>query len=406
MLSHGYPPTISGVTLVVQKISRAMVERGHEVMVLTASERNLPYESEDQGVKLVRTFGFPNVFWPEGPVPITTPWAIRKLADEFKPDIIHTHENAILSLMLVRTNWKVRPKLITSSYSLPRYATNYLHFGGLDTRFESFLWGYVVRHLGRYEHVVFCTHTHEHDFIAHGLKPPTTVISNGVNILRYCPEKEPGENIEARYQLPLHPRILSVGRLMKDKKLDLLIKAMRVVCDQREAHLIVVGRGSERPRLKSMIHKLRLDAYIHLLGYVPESDLPGLYRASDMFAIPSLVEVQSIPAIQAAVSALPIVAANSAALPELVRDGENGFLVDPLDAQELGQAILTIIKDPELAKKMGRVSLEIGCAHDERLTFQAYEDFYRSLVDEAYEQVSIRGQLVSEGTSERTGIES
>lgn len=381
MFSHGYPPTISGVTLVVQKISRAMVQRGHEVMVVTASDKNLPYSSDDKGVRLKRVLGIPNVFWPEGPIPFMTTWEIRKLVDDFKPDIIHTHENAVLSWMLVQTHWDKRPRMITSSYSLPRYVTHYLHFGGLDTKFEAVLWSYVLGHLNRYEHVVFCTQTHMCDFVKNGLLRPTTVISNGVNTLRYSPEKEPGENIEAQYHLPAGPRILSVGRLMKDKKLDLLIQAMRVVCNQQEAHLLVVGRGSERPHLKALIQKLDLEPYIHLLGYVPEKDLPALYRASDLFAIPSLVEVQSIPAIQAAVSALPIVAANSAALPELVRDGENGFLVNPCNARELGEAILRIINNPELARRMGQVSLEIGSAHDERLTFQAYEDFYRSLVD-------------------------
>jgi glycosyltransferase involved in cell wall biosynthesis len=395
MFSHGYPPTISGVTLVVQKISRAMVQRGHEVTVVTASDRITPYQTEDQGVKLIRILGIPNAFWPEGPIPFTTPWAIQRLVEKVDPDIIHNHENAVLSFMLLRAHWRKHPRMVSSSYSLPRYVTHYLHFGGLDTLFEKMLWRIVVNNLNHYEHVVFCTHTHECDFVEHGLRPPTTVISNGVNILRYCQEKEPGENIEAQYHLPPKPRILSVGRLMKDKKLDLLIQAMRVVCDQMEAHLLVVGRGSERPHLKMLIKKLNLEPYIHLLGYVPEKDLPALYRASDLFAIPSIVEVQSIPAIQAAVSALPIVAANSAALPELVHDGKNGFLVEPLNSQQLGEAILRIITDPLLARKMGQSSLEIGCAHDERLTFEAYENFYRSLVEVNFEPVPVRGPIMA-----------
>ena len=93
MFSHGYPPTISGVTLVVQKLRRAMVERGHAVMVVTASEKNLPYQSEDQGVQLERILGLPNPFWWEGPMPFIFPGNIRSLADRFKPDIIHTHDN-------------------------------------------------------------------------------------------------------------------------------------------------------------------------------------------------------------------------------------------------------------------------------------------------------------------------
>jgi 1,2-diacylglycerol 3-alpha-glucosyltransferase len=62
MLSHGYPPTISGVTLVVQKVARAMVERGHDVTVVTASDHGAPYQSEDQGVRLWRVRSAPNPF--------------------------------------------------------------------------------------------------------------------------------------------------------------------------------------------------------------------------------------------------------------------------------------------------------------------------------------------------------
>lgn len=381
MFSHGYLPTLSGVTLVVQKLARAMVERGHEVTIITASEKYLPYQSEDHGVKLQRILSIPNPFWLEGPMPYASPAGMRKLIDRFQPDIIHTHENALLSNFLPNVRTECHPRLVSSCYALPRYVTYYLHFAGLESLIEKITWRYYVGVLNRYEHIVFCTRTHERDFRQHGLRPPTTVISNGVNILRYNPVAAPGEDICTRYQLPPAPRILSVGRLMKDKKLHLLVKAMRLVCDAREAHLLVVGRGSERPRLKALIRQLHLEPYIHLLGYVPEEDLPALYRACNLFAIPSLVEVQSLPALQAAVTGLPIVAANSAALPELVRHGENGMLVEPQDPQKLGEAILYILDHPEEARKMSQVSLEIGSAHDEQLTFQAYEDFYRGMVE-------------------------
>lgn len=382
MFSHGYLPTLSGVTLVVQKIARAMVERGHQVVIITASERYRPYQSEDQGIKLERVLGIPNPFWWEGPMPYISPSGMYKIADRFQPDIIHTHENFLLSNLLPGVHWSNHPRVISSCYALPAYVTYYLHFIGLEALVEAITWKYYVRVLNRYEHVVFCTRTHERDFKAHGLRPPTTVISNGVNTRRYRPDKVPGEgeDICRRYNLPPGPHILSVGRLMKDKKLNLLIKAMRHVCDQCEAHLLVVGRGSERPKLKTLIRQLNLEQYIHLLGYVPEEDLPALYRACDLFAIPSLVEVQSLPALQAAVTGLPIVAANSAALPELVRHGENGLLVEPLNSNELGEAILHIISHPDEAQEMGRVSLEIGKAHDEQLTFQAYEEFYNGLI--------------------------
>lgn len=381
LFSHGYPPTLSGVTLVVQKIARAMVERGHEVTVVAASEKSLPYHSEDRGVRLERILGVPNPFWWEGPMPLISPWKIRKLADQFSPDIVHSHDNAYQGLVLPMVKWDASQRLITSCYTLPSFFTQFTRLFRLESSTESMMWNYYLSNLNRYEHVVFCTKTHEYEFKSHGLCPPTTVISNGVNIQRYSPNKQPGEDILARYQLPPAPRILSVGRLMKDKRLDLLINAMRVVCDKMEAHLMVVGRGSERRKLKMLIQKLRLEPYIHLLGYVPEEDLPALYRLSNLFTIPSMVEVQSIPALQAAVTGLPIVAANSAALPELVIHGENGYLVNPLDAHELGNAILDILSQPDLSRRMGQVSLEIGRCHDEQITFEKYEQFYQGLVN-------------------------
>ncbi len=380
LFSHGYPPTLSGVTLVVQKIAREMVARGHAVTVVTASNRHLPYQSEDRGVRLERILGIPNPFWWEGPMPFIGTWTIRRLADQFKPDIIHCHDNAYLGLVLPMVNWGNSEKLISSCYTLPEFFTQFTRLFSLETSTETLMWKYYLANLNRYQHIVFCTRTHEREFRSHGLTPPTTVISNGVNVERYCPDGMPGEERVRRY-LPPAPRILSVGRLMKDKRLDLLVNAMRVVCNKIDAHLMLVGRGSESGNLKNHIRQLNLENNIHLLGYVPEEDLPAIYRASTLFTIPSMVEVQSIPALQAAVTGLPIVAANSAALPELVLNGENGYLINPMDDQELGGAILDILCQPDLAQKMGKASLEIGRWHDERITFQKYEDFYQGLIE-------------------------
>jgi glycosyltransferase involved in cell wall biosynthesis len=380
LLSHGYPPTLSGVTLVVQKIARAMVARGHTIMVVTASERHLPYRDEDQGVQLERILGVPNPFWWEGPMPFILPRSLQDLADRFEPEIIHTHDNAYQGMLLSRINFQPSIRRITSCYTLPTFFTQFTRHRSGESRIDRLIWNYYLGNLNRYEHVVFCTRTHEQAFITHGLLPPTTVISNGVNIQRYCPEKGLGDDIELRYHLPQSPRILSVGRLMKDKRLDLLIKAMRVVCDQMDAHLLVVGRGSERHKLRNLVNKLRLEDHIHLLGYVAEHDLPALYRSCDLFTIPSMVEVQSIPALQAVATGIPIVAANSAALPELVHHNVNGLLVNPTDTQEYGNAILHILSQAEERYRMGAASLEIAKAHDETITFQSYEQLYQGLL--------------------------
>jgi len=69
MVSHGYPPVVSGVALVVQKIARVMVRKDHAVTVIAASERPGPYCDEDEEVQFMRVRSAPNPFWEEGPAP-------------------------------------------------------------------------------------------------------------------------------------------------------------------------------------------------------------------------------------------------------------------------------------------------------------------------------------------------
>jgi 1,2-diacylglycerol 3-alpha-glucosyltransferase len=199
--------------------------------------------------------------------------------------------------------------------------------------------------------------------------------------VRYHSTNGREQEIENRYALPPGPRLLFVGRLAKDKKIDLLIQAMAKLDHQQSAHLLIVGRGDDRARLEELVEKLEVGERVHFLGFVPEEDLPAIYRASDIFTIASICEVQSIPTLQATVSGLPIVAANAAALPELVEDQGNGRLVPPDDPQAISEAVQYILANPQRKKSFGEVSLEIGRPHAQEFTFQQYETFYRQVVN-------------------------
>jgi 1,2-diacylglycerol 3-alpha-glucosyltransferase len=366
---------------VVQKISRAMVKRGHEVTVVTASEKRKGYQGEDQGVRLVRLHALPNLFWKEGPIPYIRLSELEAIVDEFQPDLIHTHENAILSRQLLRLKKTQAVPRVSSCYFLPRYVAHYLRWGpGLVGLQQNLIWRIAIRNLNQYDHTIFSTKSQEQEYREHGLCVPSTVISNGVDAERYHSSNGREHEIENRYTLPSAPRLLFVGRLAKDKKIDLLIQAMAQLDHQHSAHLLIVGRGDDRARLEEMVEELEVGERVHFLGFVPEEDLPAIYRASDLFTIASICEVQSIPTLQAAVSGLPIVAVDAAALPELVEDHGNGRLVPPDDPQAISEAVRFILEDPQRKKSFGQASLEIGRPHAEVFTFQQYDAFYRQMV--------------------------
>jgi glycosyltransferase involved in cell wall biosynthesis len=388
MLSHGYPPTISGVTLVVQKLARAMVARGHQVTVVTASDRGAPYRATDQGVELLRVRSAPNPFWAEGPLPLLSFERLKAILDRVQPEVINTHDGALLGWQLYRVfHERSHVPEVLSCHFLPRFVTHYVHAGdSVERLVEEVAWGITVRMINGFDRVVFPSATQEGMFRREGVWAPSTVISNGLDLGRYAPNPraEPaggrtqtGEARLARYRLPDAPRLLAVGRLAPDKKLDVLIRSL---VELPQAHLLLVGRGQDQTRLERLADELRLSGRVHFLGYVPEPDLPALYRACQVFAIASDVEVQSIPTMQAAACGLPIVAADAGALPELVQPAVNGYLAAPGDPSAFAAAIDRILQHPQWAAALGLASVGIGRRHDEQQTFRAYELLYHQLV--------------------------
>jgi 1,2-diacylglycerol 3-alpha-glucosyltransferase len=379
-VSHGYPPIVSGVSLVVQKIARAMVRKGHAVTVVTASEHTDSYHDDDDGVDVVRVHSVPNPFWTEAPLPLTRSRQLEEIAVNFRPEILHAQESAILALQLLYLNRELGLPLVATCHFVPRFAALYFTWNGEPQDLvETLTWHYSIWLFNQFDRVVFPTAAHRRFFLDKGLHAPTAIISNGVDTTRYHPRNDQPEHVEARYQLPDAPRILFVSRLARDKEIDVLIRAMRQVHVVSGAHLFLAGRGDDRERLEAMTAELGLEHCVHFLGFVPEEDMPALYRAVDLFAIASRVEVQSIPTLQAAATGLPIVAADALALPELVHDGVNGVLVAPGDPEAMARAILTILRDSDLAGSMGRESLAIGLSHAEARTFDQYEELYEEL---------------------------
>jgi glycosyltransferase involved in cell wall biosynthesis len=383
VISHGYPPTLSGVTLVAQKLARAMVGRGHSVTVVAASDNGETHrEEDDQGVQVVRLQTRSNPFWSDGALPVVSQAELREIVGEANPHIVHSHETALLSLQLLRLGLDHEIPLVATCHYLPRFVSQYVGWDGrLDVLAEGIVWEYAIRLLNQFDHAVFPSKTQAAEFTNRGLTAPTTVISNGVNGDQYRPGRDGVERVEARYKLPNGPRIIFVSRLAKDKRIDILIRSM-LQLRRAGAHLILVGTGDDEPHLREITRDLDLEDCVRFLGFVPEEDLPSLYRASDLFAIASECEVQSIPTLQAVATGLPAVAVDAAALPELVTDGLNGYLVPPNDPTAIATAVLRIFGDSDRAAAMGRASLEKSHGHAETATFDAHESLYERVIAE------------------------
>jgi glycosyltransferase involved in cell wall biosynthesis len=139
-----------------------------------------------------------------------------------------------------------------------------------------------------------------------------------------------------------------------------------------------VGGGDLFQQLKTLTHTLGLDDRVTFTGYVTDDELKASLRRARVFAMPSIAELQSIATMEAMATGLPIVAANAMALPHLVHDGENGFLFEPNNVDDLREKLERVLRmKPAELETMKRSSLRFIRGHDITRTLDTFEALYR-----------------------------
>ncbi len=148
------------------------------------------------------------------------------------------------------------------------------------------------------------------------------------------------------------PLILFLGRIAPQKGLSYLIRAMAKI--ETRCRLIVASDGYELPRMRALTAKLRLEDRVSFLGAVDYAAVGELYAKASVLAVPSVwPEPFGLVGPEAMSYGLPVVAFRVGGIPEWLRDGETGFLVEPKDVAGLAQRIELLLNDPALAQRLG-----------------------------------------------------
>jgi glycosyltransferase involved in cell wall biosynthesis len=172
--------------------------------------------------------------------------------------------------------------------------------------------------------------------------------------------------------------IVFLGRVVDEKQIDKLIRAFAKLDAALDARLEIVGGGELEGRLRALAQALKVSDRVKFAGFVDEAYLRHALTRASVFAMPSIAELQSISTMEAMASGLPIVAADAMALPHLVHDGENGYLFEPGNVDDLADKltkVLTASEDDYL--RMKKASLKIVESHDIQRTLDTFESLYR-----------------------------
>ncbi len=343
IINSEYPPIGGGAGNASANLASQLAALGQEVTVLTAHFADLPAEEQQGGVRLLRIRAMRR----------------RRERSNAVEQIAFMLSSTLKTLRLLRS-W--RPDVILAFFGIPsglaawaacRVAgVPYLvslrggdvpGFRPYDFALYHRLAAPLIRVIWRQAaHVV--ANSAGLKALAQAFDPVVDipVIPNGVDLQRYQPARRVWE--------PAH--LLLVGRLVHQKGVDLLLKALAGLEEQRWS-LTLVGDGPQRPELQAFVEAHCLQERVRFASWLEGEALVQAYQQANLFVFPSRHEGMPNAVLEAMSAGLPVIASRIAGNEELVVDGETGLLVPPEDANALRQALETLLGDAELRQRMG-----------------------------------------------------
>ncbi len=375
VVSDQYEPMVGGVPTVTRELAYGLAKRGHEVAVVVPSPG---WRGQLAAAERVSVTYCGSLRWPlyEGArLGCLRASVARKLVASFAPDVAHIHSPATLGVMVRFAAFRQSVPVVYTNHFLP--ANLHPSTAPRPQLVEALFYRHVVGFSNRCSYVTAPSATALRLLRERGLRVASEVISNGIDLRIYSPGPA-DDQIRHRYGLPAgRMLILSVGRLSSEKRVDVLLEAAaRMSVD---ALIAIAGTGPAEAGLQRRVQRQGLGGKVRFLGYVPASDLPGLYRLADVFAISSEAELQSLTTMEAMATGLPVIAVNAYALSELVSHGDNGFLAHPGDAAGLAARMDLACSDAKLRARMSSASLRIIGNHERERCLTEWEYIYSML---------------------------
>ncbi|MBE9079563.1 glycosyltransferase family 1 protein [Romeria aff. gracilis LEGE 07310] len=345
LFTETFLPKVDGIVTRLKHTVEHLQRLGHQVCVF-CPEGGL---TEYKGAQVYGVSGFPLPLYPELKLALPRP-SIREAVEGFEPDLIHVVNPAVLGLAGIYYSKSLEIPLVASYHThLPKYLEHY----GLGM-LEGVLWE-LLKAMHNQARLNLCTSTAMQQALTEHDIERVQVWQRGVDTELFRPELR---SREMRDRLsrgePDAPLLLYIGRLSAEKEIDRIRPVLEAI---PEARLALVGDGPYREELEKYFE----GTPAHFVGYLEGEDLGAAYASADAFVFPSRTETLGLVLLEAMAAGCPVIAANAGGIPDIVTDGVNGFMFDPMDdasAIAATQRLLAMRAERELLRQNARVEAE------------------------------------------------
>lgn len=345
MFTDCYKPIVNGVVSSISCLKETLVKKGHEIIIFCPGHPG--HKDTEDGLRRFYSFTFP--LQPEERVTLPFPSKHLKNFEQAGFDCIHIHTPFNLGFIGRRMSKKHKIPMVFTHHTLWEEYVHYIPFISREWLRKKAI--SLCRGFCNSSNCVIAPSAMVKDkLISQGVKSPIEVVPSGITAeLFKCGD---ASIVRKKYKIPPEKRILTfAGRIGKEKSIDFLLEAYRVVIEEfPDVHLFILGDGPERKNLENLAKSLRLMDNITFTGYVPREEISNYYSASYLFIFSSLTETQGLVMQEAMSCGCPVVAVDATGSSETVRNGIDGFLT-PFSKEEFSSKILLLLGDKPLRER-------------------------------------------------------
>lgn len=376
-------PTINGVATFSRNLAKGLSDRGHEVLVIAPSQTGKAYDEYDGNHVIKRTKSTIFPFYQNFRISPMPNKEVQDIITEFEPDVIHIQMMMWIGISAMKYGNKYEIPIVATNHAIPDNLLDNMRLIAPVSKTVSFaLNQYGTRFFAKADYVTLPTQL-AIDMMGGQERLPVAVepVSNGIDLSRFEPTKASPKTYE-EFGIPKNVPVISyIGRIDAEKHLSILLESFtNIRRSGSNAHLLIVGDGTDREHLQNRVYRLGLADCVTFTGRVSDDAIIALHKVGDIFCMPSPAELQSIATLEAMASGKPVIAVDAGALAELCRTGENGVLCEKDDAEGITDALQLLLGDKKLAAKYAKASLKIAKTHDINYTLDRFEAIYDQVI--------------------------
>jgi glycosyltransferase involved in cell wall biosynthesis len=364
LFTETFLPKVDGIVTRLRHTVEHLQRNGDQVLVISPDGGLTEYK----GAKIYGVSGFPLPLYPELKLSLPRP-SIGVVLEEFKPDLIHVVNPAVLGLGgLYYAKMMQIPLLASYHTHLPQYLQHY----GLGM-LEGVMWE-LIKASHNQAQLNLCTSTAMVEQLRERGILRLDLWQRGVDTETFHPDLA-SQKMRQRLSQghPEDPLLLYVGRLGAEKEIERIKPVLEAI---PKARLALVGDGPNR----SVLEKHFAETPTNFVGYLTGKELGSAFASADAFIFPSRTETLGLVLLEAMAAGCPVVAANSGGIPDIVQDGVNGYLFNPADEQgaiAATKSLLSQQSEREILRQNARAEAE---KWSWAAATRQLQNYYRSVV--------------------------